>query len=84
MATVAATTPKVNRVYYAILDDVNGVLMKVNGALFFLADSGDITEVEVQHLPFLTPLGELGIADAQQAMDRLHGGYAKIACARAN
>jgi hypothetical protein len=82
MATVAATTTKVNRPFYAILDDTHGVLTKVDGTMYFMSDAGDITEIEPAHCAFLMPLGEVGLADCQQVMDRLHGGYAQIACAR--
>jgi hypothetical protein len=81
-ATVAASSTKVNRAYYAWLDDVHGVLTKVHGTMYFMSDSGDVTEIEPAHCPFLMPLGELGLADCQQFMDRLHGGYAAIATSR--
>ena len=40
--------------------------------------------VEVTSYAGLTVLGEAGSADTQQILDRLHGGYAAIACSRAN
>lgn len=83
MATVPATPTKVNKAFYAILDDTHGVLTKMHGTMYFMAtDSGDITEIEPEHCPFLMPLGECGLADTQQLMDRLHGGYAQLACTR--
>jgi hypothetical protein len=79
-----AESPKPSKAYHAILDETHGVLVKAGHAIYFMSDGGDITEIEVQHLPFLMPLGELGLADAQLCMDRLHGGYAAIACGRAS
>jgi hypothetical protein len=38
---------------------------------------------EVEMAPFTCVLGECGLADTQQLMDRLHGGYAQIATHRA-
>jgi len=32
--------------------------------------------------PHLKVLGEVGLADTQQVMDRIHGGYAAVACTR--
>jgi hypothetical protein len=84
-ASVLETTAtrKPSKAYYAILDTTHGVLTKVDGTIYFMAtDSGDITEIEPEHCPFLMPLGECGLADTQQLMDRLHGGYAAVACSR--
>jgi hypothetical protein len=77
MARVAQKT------FFANLYDEAGTLAKVDGALVFFSDAGDITTVEPSDINFLVVLGECGIADCQQLMDRLHGGPAKIACTRA-
>jgi hypothetical protein len=83
--TVAVSQTKVNRAYFAILDDTHGVLCKLGGTMYFMAtDSGEITEIEPAHCAFLMPLGECGLADTQAALDKMHGGYAAIACGRAN
>jgi hypothetical protein len=50
--------------------------------LFFSYETGAI--VEVTSYAGLTVLGEAESADTQQILDRLHGGYAAIACSRAN
>ena len=76
MATVAQKS------FFAHLYDDSGVLAKVNGELVFFADNGDITTVEPADCNFLTVLGEVGIAETQQVIDRLHGGFAQIACHR--
>jgi CRISPR/Cas system-associated endonuclease Cas1 len=76
VATVAQKT------FYANLYDEAGTLARIDNALVFFADAGDITTVEPADINFLVVLGETGIANTQQLLDRLHGGYAKIACAR--
>jgi len=81
MATVTQTqTP--SKVFYAHLFEEAGVLSKVHGELVFFSDAGDIITVEPAMCNFLTVLGEVGVADCQRLMDRLHGSYAKIACTR--
>jgi hypothetical protein len=85
MATVpqTQTTGKAPRAYYAILDEAHGSLAKVQGTIYFMdSETGALTEIEAAHLPFLTTLGEIGLADTQAIMDQLHGGAAAIACAR--
>ena len=76
MATVAQKS------FYAHLFDESGVLAKVDGELTFFADSGAISVVEPADINFLVVLGEVGLANTQQNMDRLHSGPAAIACAR--
>lgn len=78
MATVAPKS------FFSNLYDEPGVLAKVDGELVFFADSGEITTVEPSMVNFLVVLGEVGTANAQRVMDRLAGGYAQIACGRAN
>jgi hypothetical protein len=77
MATVAQKS------FYAHLHGDSGILGKHNDqVLFFSYETGAI--VEVTSYAGLTVLGEAGSADTQQILDRLHGGYAAIACSRAN
>ena len=79
MATVA------QKVFYANLYDEAGTLAKVDGALMFFAETGEITTVEPADINFLVVLGECGLADTQRIMDIVvHGGYAAVACGRAN
>jgi hypothetical protein len=69
--------------FYAHLNHESGILGQHGGkVLWFSYETGRI--VEVTSYAGLTVLGEAGLADCQQLMDRLHGGYAAIACARAN
>jgi hypothetical protein len=77
MATVA------QKAFYAHLDDQAGVLAKVGKALVFFGDDGAITTVEPSMIHCLTVLGEVGLADAQALLDRLHGGAAWLATHRA-
>ena len=73
------------KAFFAHLYDVSGVLSKVQGALMFFSDDGQITTVEPEDCTFLTVLGECGVAETQKVMDVvLHGGYAAIACGRSN
>lgn len=86
MPTVAQTTTprKHGKVYYAILDEVHGVLMQdESGAIVFMADDTyALTTIEPAHLPFLMPLGEVGISEAAHLADIRRGGAAAIACSR--
>jgi hypothetical protein len=77
MATVAQKS------FYAHLHNESGILgTHADQVLFFSYETGAI--VEVTSYAGLTVLGEAGSADTQQLLDRLHGGYAAIACSRAN
>ena len=77
MATVA------QKVFYANLYDAAGTLAKVDGALTFFAEGGEITTVEPADVNFLTVLGEVGLADTQRLMDVVvHGGYAAVCTSR--
>jgi hypothetical protein len=69
--------------FYAHLFDDSGVLAKVDGELTFFADNGDITTVEPSMINFLTVLGEVGLTEGARVLDTMHGGPARIACARA-
>ena len=84
MQTVPDTTAprKPPRAYRAIQDETTGVLTQLDGILYFFADAGTITAVAVDQLNFLTVLGEIGLSDTQAILDQLHGGAARIACAR--
>jgi len=87
MTTVAAspTSRKPSKAFYAHLDDQAGALAKVDGVIYFMASAtGDLTAIEPEHCRFLTVLGEIGLSDTQAIMDKMHGGYARIACSRAN
>jgi hypothetical protein len=73
--------PAPRKAFYAHLHGDSGILAQVDDAILFMAyESGDITTIA--SYAGLTVLGEVGLADTQQIMDRLHGGSAAIACAR--
>lgn len=77
MATVAPKS------FFSNLYDEPGVLAQVDGELVFFGDNGAITTVEPRDINFLVVLGEVGLANARQLVDRLQGGYAAIATSRA-
>jgi len=68
--------------FYAHLFETSGVLAKVQNALVFFGDDATIVEVEPSMINWLTVLGEVGLADTQQILDRLHGAAPWIATHR--
>jgi hypothetical protein len=85
MQTVANSTParKPSQIFRATLRDEAGTLAKVDGEiLFFHAVTGAIVTIEPEDCVWLCVLGEIGLADTQQIMDRLHGGYAAVCTSR--
>jgi len=82
MASVTQKQPP-SKSFYAHLHGTSGILGQLDGQiLFFSYEDGQITPVT--SYAGLTVLGEAGLTDGQQLIDRLHGGAAAIACARAN
>jgi hypothetical protein len=87
MTTVLETpTPrKPAKAFYAHLYDQAGVLAKVDGTIYFMDPAtGTITAIAPEHCPFLTVLGEIGLADTQRLLDELHGGLATTCTSRQN
>ena len=83
MATVAATTRKINKAFRATLRDEAEALTKMAGEILFFSDvTGDIVTIEPEDCVWLCVLGEIGLADTQALMDRLHGGLVGVACGR--
>ena len=85
MQTVADPSApcKPSKAFYAHLFNQAGVLAKVDGQILFMdSATGDIVAIEPSMCNFLTVLGEIGLADTQQVMDQLRGGYARIATSR--
>jgi hypothetical protein len=78
-----ATATVAQKSFFAHLYDESGVLAKIDRELVFFADSGEITTVEPSMINFLTVLGEVGISNTQALMDRWVGGFAAVACSRA-
>jgi hypothetical protein len=82
MASIAQH-PVPSKAFYSHLRGVSGILAQVDDQiLFFSYESDDITEVT--SYDGFTVLGEAGLADCQQVLDRMHGGYAAITTSRAN
>jgi predicted transcriptional regulator len=81
MSTVPETRT-IGKVFYAHLFEQAGALVHVNGIITFVADDGDIVEVEPSMVNFLTVLGEMTAADGQRIADLMAGGYAGRACSR--
>ena len=82
MFTVPQTQP-VRKVFRATVYDEPGVLAKVDGQITFFRDGdGAIIDFEPEMAPWTTILGEIGLADTQALLDRLHGGAAWIATHR--
>ena len=75
-------TRKPAKVFYAHLFDTAGVLTKVQNALVFFGDDDAFVTVEPSMINFLTVLGEVGLADTQQILDRMHGAAPWIATHR--
>jgi len=87
MATIAPLPVPCNtsRAYYAILDEQHGTLAQLNGTIYFLADdTEELIAITPEHVPFLMPLGCVGLADTQALLDCMHGGAARICTSRAH
>jgi hypothetical protein len=83
MQTVAQTTHKVHKAFYAQLDGMSGYLTKPADALLFLAHGSTTAHVITPaNVGDLDVLGEVGTAVAQFVADQLAGGFAAIACSR--
>jgi len=80
MQTLPTATPNV-KAFYAHVYDAPARLVQVDGRIYVVTDD-DVQPFEVAMAPFTCVLGEVGLADTQQLMDRLHGGYAQIATSR--
>jgi len=72
------------KAYYAHLYDQPCILATdADGRIVILNDQYDvIMDYEIPMAPFVTILGQVGIAATQRIMDHMHGGYAMIACTR--
>jgi hypothetical protein len=87
MQTVAQTTrtSKPAKAFYAMLyDNEHGILGKIDGEILFFRDDGEIIAYEPEMAPWTTILGEVAASETALLLDTMRGGYAKIACTRAN
>jgi len=85
MATVAASTPsRKPTAFYATLHGLAGILTKPADAVLFLEhESGAVVTVTQADAPHLVVLGEVASSMQQYIDDMTAGGYAAIACSRA-
>jgi hypothetical protein len=77
------TTRKPLKAYRATLRDEPGTLAKVDGEMLLFTDTGAIVSIEPEDCVWLCILGEIGLADTQALLDRMHGNAAWIATHRA-
>jgi hypothetical protein len=83
MQTLPVAEPTV-KAFYCVLFDRPGILGKVEAGIYFFGDDGEVTEWEPEMANFCTVLGRTDIADTQRLLDVVvHGGYAHVACSRA-
>jgi hypothetical protein len=86
MATVTQTLTTSNLVArYTHLRGVAGIAFRTQDRrCFFVSEAAEMTELTNADLPALDLLGAVDLADAQYMEDLAAGGYAAIACSRAN
>jgi hypothetical protein len=78
--TTTHTAPKA---YRAHLHDAAIILTKIDGRIVILdTASRYVRDFQIDDATFCTVLGEIGIADTQAIMDRLHGGAPRICTTR--
>jgi hypothetical protein len=85
MATVPQhQTP--SKAYYGWLYEDHGVLTQdAHGQVWFRNSETDaLTAITPEHYNFLGVNGEVGLAECARLADVRRGGYAAIACGRAN
>jgi len=67
---------------FAHLYDEAVQIAKVNDVLYVFHADGMVEPFEVEMAPFTTVLGDVALAETAAMWDRIHGGYAQIACTR--
>jgi hypothetical protein len=81
-----ATLPQprtIRKAFRATLRDEAGAVSKIDEVIYFFNDvTGAISPIEVEDCAWLCVLGEIGVADTQALMDRLHGGAVGICLSR--
>ena len=83
MATLARTAQNVT--HYAYYGDLYGTAELLCGSGYLFREEGQRTATLVSYKdPALTLLGLYDLADMQHDVDMLLGGYAAIACGKAN
>jgi hypothetical protein len=86
MATVTETTTQHKpKAFYATLHGLSGVITRpADHVLFLEHESGAVVTVTQADTPHLVVLGAVEDAMAQYCADMARGGYAALACSRAN
>ena len=72
------------KAWYCSLDGLNGVITRPNNAVLFLRDTGEVHVLTDAEIVRLVVNGAVADAMAQYCADMAAGGYATIACSRAN
>jgi hypothetical protein len=80
MSTVPQTPIKAK---YATVGGEAATIAKVNGRLYVVFEDR-IEDFTIEMAPFTVVLGDCQVADDQQLRDQIAGGYAQVACGRAN
>jgi hypothetical protein len=84
-SVTASTTDRKTIAFYAQLHGLSGVITNPGDAVLFLEhESGAVVTVTQADAPHLVVLGRLDTSMEQYIADMARGGYAAIACARAN
>jgi hypothetical protein len=73
---------KTVKAYRATLRDEPGTLTKVHGEILFFHDSGELVSIEPLDCVWLCVLGEIGLSETQNLMDKIRGGAAAICTSR--
>src|SRR5438874_1399589 len=85
MTASPVTRKPAPRAYYCVYHDRHGIISTLNDEILFMdSDDNALDVVEPPDFCWIAVLGEIGLADTQQLMDKMHHGYAAIACSRAN
>jgi hypothetical protein len=71
------------RAKYAMVYDAPCTIAKVNQVLYVFYPDGRIEEFSIEMAPFTVVLGDVQTAETAAMWDRLAGGYASVACGRA-
>jgi hypothetical protein len=80
MATVAQRTPA-SKAFFGFLESEHGIFALLDGAVVFQASETEELRVVEAGMAWQA-CGEVGLCETQALMDRLHGGFWQIACAR--
>jgi hypothetical protein len=79
------STPRNPKAFYCTLHGLSGVITRPADAVLFLEpESGAVVTITQADAPHLVVLGNVEDAMAQYVTDMAAGGYAAIACSRAN